>query len=138
MIVNGYDITPNANLIGANLSDANLSDADNLLSQIKYLKSNFEFTKKGIVVYKSFHENYTPNKKWSIENNKIINEVCNFSRTNECACGINFGTLEWCKYHCSQQIWECLIEWEWVAGICVPYNTDGKCRCEKLRLIKKI
>jgi len=35
-------------------------------------------------------------------------------------------------------LWECLILFEDAPDIVVPYNTDGKARCGRLQLIKKI
>jgi uncharacterized protein YjbI with pentapeptide repeats len=133
-----------ANLSGAYLSGTNLRHADlsgviGLLSQIDYLKNNFEFTNNGIIVYKTFGLYYQPSNNWLVEKNEIITENCNFIRTTECGCGINFATLEWIiGNNTNLSIWKCLIKWEWMAGICVPYNTDGKCRCEKLQLLEVI
>ncbi len=28
-----------------------------------------------------------------------------------------------------------LIKWEWLPGVVVPYNTDGKIRCERAMII---
>lgn len=33
-------------------------------------------------------------------------------------------------------VWKVLIRWEWLAGVCVPYNTDGKIRCERVKLVE--
>ena len=133
-----------ANLKGANLNCANLSGAKNLLCSIAWLESTFEFNKKGIIIYKAFANeksstNYSIPKYWAIKENSIIEEVCNMLPTLDCACGINFAILEWVKSnHADCDIWECLIEYKWMAGICVPYNTNGKARCSKMRLIKKV
>ena len=35
-------------------------------------------------------------------------------------------------------LWECEVEWLDLAGVVVPYNTDGKARCERLRLVRLI
>jgi hypothetical protein len=32
--------------------------------------------------------------------------------------------------------WKVLIRWEWLAGVIVPYNTDGKIRCERCELLE--
>lgn len=33
------------------------------------------------------------------------------------------------------ETWKVLIRWEWLCGVCVPYMTDGKIRCERVELI---
>jgi hypothetical protein len=35
-------------------------------------------------------------------------------------------------------IWKCLIEWQYAPDIVVPYNTNGKARCGKLKLIEVV
>jgi len=133
-----------ANLSGANLREANLrwtdlSGCKGLLSPIDYLKENFEKTKKGYICYKTFNTNYPVPDYWKIQENSIITEVVNPSRTTNCTCGVNVGTLKWAKdNNDGDKIWKCLIEWEWLVGVVVPYNTDGKIRCEKVRLLEVI
>ena len=144
--LSGADLS-SADLSYAKLLGADLSYADGLLSPIDYITKNFRKTKKGIVVYKTFNEYYQPNPNWRIRKNSIIKEIVNFDRTIGCACGVNVSTLKWIKSNCSGDrlscaikfpVWECLIEWAWLVGVCVPYHTDGKIRAERIRLIKKI
>lgn len=132
-----------ANLSGANLRRANLSDTDlsgvkGLLNPIEYIEKNFEKTEEGIIVYKSFGEDYTPNSNWKIEEGSIIEEVVNPLPSFEWGCGINVGTKEWAERECNSQIWECLIRWEWLAGVVVPYQTEGQIRASKVQLIKPV
>lgn len=134
-----------ADLIGANLSGADLRRADlskadlsmakNLLFAIEYIRDTFETSDKGVIAYKTFGDTYTPPKGWIIEPGRILTENCNMNRTDTCGCGINVATLEWAKKHCTGAIWEVLIHWEWLCGVCVPYNTDGKIRCKMVELI---
>ena len=130
-----------ANLSGANLSSANLSSADlsmakNVITSIDYMNSNFEKSKDGYIVYKTFGDQHSPNPSWKIEPGSILEEVVNGTRTNDCGCGINVAPIDWVKANYKGNIWKCLIRWEWAAGIVVPYNTDGKIRCERLELIE--
>ncbi len=135
-----------ADMSGANMSDANMSDADmrradmsgakNLISAINYLEANFERTESGYIVYKTFGGMYSAPESWKIEPNAIIEEVVNATRTDDCGSGINVAPLEWVKNHFHGGIWKCLIEWPWLAGVIVPYNTDGKIRCERVRLLE--
>jgi len=132
-----YSNLRGSDLRGSDLRYSNLSGSKGLLSSIEYIKANFKKTKQGIIVYKTFGENYT-NDKWIIKPKSIIEEVVNTLQTIECASGVNVGTLDWVKKNTVNQIWQCLIKWEWMCGVCVPYITDGKIRAEKVQLIKKI
>ena len=120
----------------ANLSGANLSEAEELLSSIDYLKEHFEFTSNGIIAYKTFNGNYNPPKKWVIQSGSIITENVNPNRTDLCGCGINVAPLNWVRSNYNGDIWKVLIRWEWLAGVVVPYNTDGKIRCERVELVE--
>src|SRR5690606_6400777 len=102
-----------AYLGGANLNGANLSGAEGLLNPIEYIEKNFEKTNEGIIVYKSFGEHYVPNPNWEIAEGSIIEEVVNPLPAVKCGCGINVATKEWVERECYNQIWECLIKWEW-------------------------
>lgn len=125
----------NADLRHANLSSANLSSVKNLLSTCNYLDTHFERTDSGYIVYKTFNSQYNSPPKWVIKPGSIIEESVNPCRTNECGCGINVAPFEWVKTNYDGEIYKLLIRWEWAAGIVVPYNTDGKIRCEKAEII---
>jgi len=135
-----------ADLSGADLSDAllnnaDLSGAEGLLSQIDYLSEHFEKTYAGIFVYKTFEGGYTKPNKWPITKGLIITENVNFTRTQMDGCGVSVNTLEISRQECqfSQlDIWKCLIKYEWLPGVCVPYSTDGNIRAEKIQLLEKI
>ena len=127
-----------ADLDGADLSRADLSSVRGLLPQTDFIKANFERTTEGIIVYKSFCEHYPIPNDWKIEEGQIIEENCNFTRTNACGCGINVCTKEYAQKKLEKEVWKLLIKWEWLCGICVPYHTDGKIRCEKAMLLERV
>ena len=132
-----------ADLRGANLSDAdlrraNLSGSQGLLDAINYMEANFERTDEGYIVYKSFNSNYTAPDRWKIEPGEVIEEVANPDRTCECGCGINVAPLEWVKNDNYKQPYKLLIRWEWLPGVVVPYNTDGKIRCSKAQILEAV
>ena len=127
-----------ANLSGADLREANLSGVRGVLSQTDFIKANFEATTEGIIVYKSFCEHYPIPDYWKIEEGQIIEENCNFTRTNACGCGINVCTKKYAQKKLEKEVWKLLIKWEWLCGICVPYHTDGKIRCEKAMLLERV
>ena len=128
-----------ADLTDANLTGANLTGANGLVSAISYLSANFEQCKEGYIAYKTFGAHYNPPASWSINPGSEICETVNSMRTNTCGNGINVAPLEWVKQNASGNaldIWKVLIRWEWLPGVVVPYNTDGKIRCEKVQLIE--
>ena len=128
-----------ANLRGANLRGANLSGAKELLSSVNYMEAHFERTPDGYIAYKIFGDEYAAPESWKIEKGSVITENVNFNRTNKCGCGINVAPLEWVKKNYgykNRDIWKVLIRWEWLCGVCVPYNTDGKIRCERVELVE--
>lgn len=130
-----------ANLIVADLSGADLSRAKGLLSAVNFMKAHFERTPDGYVAYKMFSCEYAIPKGWKIEPGSVITENVNFNRTEECGYGINVAPKEWVKRqygHKGLDIWKVLIRWEWLCGVCVPYNTDGKIRCERVELLEVV
>ena len=128
-----------ADLSGANLRGADLSGATGLLNPSDFFAENFETSNIGYIVYKVFGGEYDPPEQWDIRQDAIIEEEVNFDRCTACACGINVATLDWIKSHYpKKQIWKCLIEWPWLAGVCVPYNTAGNIRASKVRLLETV
>lgn len=127
-----------AKLHGADLKGSNLSGAKGVLSAIDYMKVNFERVDDGYIVYKTFGEQYTSPKNWEIRPGAVLTENVNFDRTEDCGCGINVATLEWARENCDGEVWRCLIRWEWLCGVCVPYCTDGKIRCERVELLEVV
>ncbi len=125
-----------AKLGGANLRGAELSNAKGLLSPIDFIKDNFETTNEGVIVYKIFGLYHEPNSVWKIKAGSIIEENVDFDRTVECGCGVNVATRKWLQENVFiKDVWRCLIRWEWLVGICVPYNTNGKIRASKVQLL---
>ena len=135
-------------LSGADLSDADLSDADlrranlsgsqGLIDAINYMEAHFERTDDGYIVYKSFNSCYDAPDRWKIEPGEIIEEVVNPDRTFGCGCGINVAPLEWVRNDNYKQPFKLLIRWEWLPGVVVPYNTDGKIRCSKAQILEAV
>jgi hypothetical protein len=125
-----------ASFEGASLERANLSRTKNMSSTIGFIKDNFEFTNEGIIAYKTFGDHFVPPKDWKIERGSVISENVNFCRTDSCGCGINVAPLEWVYKNYKGEIWKVLIRWEWLVGVCVPYDSDGKIRCERVELVE--
>ncbi|MBD5159453.1 MAG: pentapeptide repeat-containing protein [Ruminococcus sp.] len=130
----GADLT-NANLSYANLISANLSGTTGLMPQCDFIRNNFESTTDGIIAYKTFGKSYPPPFAWKLEKGSVISENVHFDRTNSFGCGINVAPLDWVKTHYHGKIWQLLIRWEWLSGVCVPYNSTGQMRCERAELI---
>ena len=128
-----------ADLSGANLSGANLSGAKGLLETVNFMEAHFARVDCGYIVYKTFGGSYEPPDEWKIEPQSIIEETVNFDRCTECGSGINVAPLEWVRENYpNNEIWKCLIEWPWLVGVCVPYSTDGKIRCSRVRLLEVV
>ena len=130
-----------ASFSGANLRGADLSGAKGILDAAEWIHESFESTTEGVVVYKAFGDIfYCAPERWEISEGTYITEVCNPCRTDDCGCGVNFGTLEWIHSNIDNPtpIWKCLIKWIDLVSVVVPYNTDGKARCERLELLERI
>ena len=127
-----------ADLHRADLKGTNLSGAKGLLSAIDYMQSSFERTNDGYIVYKTFCEQYASPENWEIRPGSVLTENVNFDRTESCGCGINVAPLKWVRKHYNGEIWRCLIRWEWLPGVCVPYHTGGKIRCERVELLEVV
>ena len=128
-----------ANLYEANLYEANLSGAKGLPDASSWL-SSFEKDTEGILVYKAIGNTlYATPTAWRIEPGAYLFEVCNPDRTCACACGVNVGTRAFCeRNYPNSDLWLCRIEWMDLAGVVVPYNTDGKFRAALVRLFRNL
>ena len=125
-----------ADLRGADLSDADLSDAEGVLSAIDFMNKHFEKIDEGYIAYKTFGKFYSINPNWKIKVGEVIEENVNFNRNNECGCGINVAPLKWVKNQTGDlPIYKVLIRNEWLMGVCIPYLTDGKIRCERVEIL---
>jgi hypothetical protein len=130
-----------ANLSGVNLKNANLSGAKNILSAKQWLMANFDVTEFGFRVYKAIgNTSYSPNNKWEIKEGSLLEEEVNYTKTDACGCGVNFGTMAFISnnYQAAEEVWECCLHYEDLCLLCVPYNTDGKARCGRLQLIRRV
>ena len=125
-----------ANLSGANLSGADLSGAKELLSAINFIDAHFERVTDGYIVFKTFGGQYKSPESWKIEAGSVITETVNPDRCTNCGSGINVAPLDWVKENYKGNVWKCLIRFEWLPGVIVPFNTDGKIRCERVELIE--
>ena len=131
-----------AHLFRANLTGADLSGAKGLLDPYKWLEDNFKKTSEGFIVFKAIGDTYNaPPEHWIMKSGRVLTEVVNPNRTDECGCGVNFGTRAWVEENFKSRgstIWECLLKWEYLIECIVPFNTDGKARCSKLMLLRKL
>ena len=131
-----------ADLGWADLRGANLSGAMGLLDPAEWM-AKFRATDAGYVVYKAVgYTSYDSPPHWAIEPGAYLTETVNPSRTDDCGCGVNFGTAKfvWDNYPPARgrNVWECLIEWRDLPGVVVPYNMDGKARCARLKLVRVV
>ena len=132
--LSGCDLS-GAHLSMTCLSMANLSGTNGLVQTENFMETHFERNADGYIAYKRFGAVYEPPAAWKIEPGATIEEVVNFDRCSDCGSGINVAPLEWVKENYKGAIWKVLIRWEWLCGVCVPYMSDGKIRCEKVELL---
>ena len=127
----------NADLEEASLAKADLSGSIGLLAPHEFI-ATLEQDHLGIIVYKRIgNTEFDRPKHWNIARGACIDEVCNYDRCTECACGVNVGTKEWCLGHYVRaQLWRCRIRWMDLAGVCVPYDTEGKFRAARVELLE--
>ena len=100
------------------------------------MNEHFEKIDEGYIAYKTFGTFYSINPNWKIKVGEVIEENVNFNRNNECGCGINVATYNWIKTQTGDlPIYKVLIRNEWLMGVCVPYLSDGKIRCERVEIL---
>lgn len=126
-------------LYGCDFRYANLSGVKGIPTAREWL-DQFEKTKEGIIVYKAIGGTFFDSpKSWVLEPGEYLCETPNPIRSIDCGSGVNFGTLAYVdKMFPGLATWKCLIEWMDLADVVVPYNTDGKARCARLKLLEKI
>jgi uncharacterized protein YjbI with pentapeptide repeats len=126
-----------ADLSNADLRGANLSGAQGIPTAAEWLKQ-FKHDEQGIIVYRAQNGEYAHPEHWRFAPGEYLTETPNPDRATECGCGVSFATLEWAQNKYAGPHWKCRIHWIDLADVIVPFNTDGKARCAKLQLIKKL
>ena len=136
-----------ANLWRADLSEANLWEAKNLspiyqsdLSILKYQKGKIRAFKfldgdKSPFQFQEDKITYKVGKTYSLKKDK-----CNFDEYELCGSGLNIATLDWCLRETECDLGKTYIEVEFTAKdiVAIPYNSDGKFRVKKLKVIRKL
>ena len=141
----------NVDFLSSNLQHTNFSRSTGLINPIDYLHENFKWNYHtgGMVVYKLFdyiHSSVWPGK-YIKKPGDIITEEPNYDRTLPCACGVNVANRKWFQAQKKKgdidtslvlDFWECLIKFEWLSGVVVPYNVDEQIRCCKIMLVRNL
>ena len=129
-------------IVDCNFGASNFSQTEGLHSQTTILENKFEKTDEGYICYKIFDLYHTPPETWDIEEGSIITEVVNQTRSVACAAGIHVGDRAWMKHTTetrdTKEIWKCLIKFEWLADVCVPFSNEGKIRVGKLKILERV
>ena len=125
-----------ADLRYANLCSADLSGCKGLLDPIEWMARHLKKNRHGYLAYKSFNSRFPPPDYWVIKEGEEISEVVNPLSTLDCACGVNVSTRGWGDLR--GDIWEVLIRWVWLPSVVVPYNTSGKFRCGRVKLLGRV
>lgn len=129
----------NAKLRGANLSGANLSGVEGFDASA-WLTEHLEQDDLGLIAYKRIGQtSYPTPAHWEIAPGKFITETVNPDRGTECGSGVNVGTRAWCETHYrGTALWRCRIRWIDLAGVVVPFDTDGKFRASRVELLEVV
>ena len=126
-------------LTDADLTDTDLGGSKGLLTAREFM-GKFKHDKLGVIVYKLIGNTYYESPDyWNMVPGSFLEEVVNPLPTLDCACGVNFATLEWCQKdsnYSRSKLWKCRIRWIDLTDVVVPYNTDGKARCGRLELLE--
>lgn len=117
------------------IQNLTLSNCSNDYSPTEFLKENFKWTDEGIIAYKTFNELFSPPDHWNIERGEVLTENVDFDEQNDCSYGINVGTEQWVRKNCLNRVWKVLIPYEALPETIVPYDSDGKIRTSKIRLL---
>jgi hypothetical protein len=127
-----------AKLQGANLQGANISGVKDFPDAVDWLAKNLEKDERGYIAYKQFGLHYGCPERWTIEPGFVLTEAVHPDPCLACACGVNVGTADWIRLNGQphKSLWRVLIRWEWLAGVVVPYGTDGKIRCSRAELLE--
>jgi hypothetical protein len=131
-----------ANLRGADLREANLRGAENVPYKFFDSLNILRFQKGKLRAFKFLDGNQSP-----IQDNKITYEVGKTitlkngdkSDLTLCAEGLNVATLEWCLREGNIDSHN-FIEVEFYAKdiLAIPFNSDGKFRVSKLKVVREI
>lgn len=135
------------NLFGTRFDESRISECDfsqssGALNPSDWMAENLERHEDGYIAYKTFEAVRLSNPNWKIEPGSVINEMVNAGITESCGCGINVSTLRWQEenqpiFHKKGPIWRCLIRWEWLPSVVIPWGTNGKFRCGRVELLDK-
>lgn len=126
-----------SDLRGSDLRGSDLSGSTGLLDASQWIAENLTRCRGGVYAYKSFGIHYESPADWRQEPGAEISETVNLLPTIDCACGVNVATLDWVRNNSNDApIWKVLVRWEWMAGGVIPYNTEGKFRVPRAKLIE--
>jgi len=101
--------------------------------------------KNKLIAYKYLYGNHSPYKNFKYEIGKtyqIKTSDCETDETILCGPGLNVATLEWClrDTNCciNPNISYIEVEFDPKDIVAIPYNSDGKFRVKKLKVIRKL
>jgi len=131
-----------ADLWGANLRGANLGETKNCFPVL--YRDNLSILKHQtgkLKAYKYLNRNRSPyqNAEYVVGKTYVVEDY-NSDETMVCGKGINLATLEWCLRDTNCSLDKTYIECRFDAKdiVAVPFNTDGKFRVKKLKVVRKI
>ena len=138
-VLDGADLE-GAMLEGINLRQTRMYGTKGLPSAEKFL-SEFEKTSEGIVVWKRIGNatHHMFSKRWGIKAGTVLEETVNPDRGTSFGAGVQFETRKWAQENYNEaDLWKCLIRWDWLSDVVIPFGTDGRARAHKLELVEMV
>ncbi len=130
-----------ANLNSADLSFANLRSAINIPPQHHCSLNILKYQKGKLRAFKYLNGNKSPYHNYEYEIGKTYTfKNCDINERILCGIGGNVATLEWCLRDTNNDITKTyiIVEFDVKDIVAIPYNSDGKFRVKKFRIVRKL
>jgi len=121
--------------------DANLRNAENLPLSFKSDLNILKFQKGKIRAFKYLNGNKSPYEHIEYKIGKTY--ICKDFDDDErklCSKGYNVATLDWCLRDTNYDLSKTyiIVEFEAKDIVAIPYNSDGKFRVKKMKIVRKL
>jgi hypothetical protein len=126
-------------LRGAWLTGTDFSNADGLLTTVDLLNEHFEWSvgKHSLEVWRTEVSQFSD--YWGqLRPGKELRQRVNSDRCSLDGCGVSFATKQMMALKFKPPYWRCEIAFNWLPDVVIPFNTDGRGRCSRLRLMERV
>ena len=126
-----------ADLREADLREADLRGARGVVTAAAFMEQ-YPVDATGILVLtQKPGPHKAPPAAWTIAPGAVLTETVNPDRCTECGCGVSFAAPGWFQPEVPN-LWLARIAWVDLADVVVPFGTDGKARCGRLTLLRRV